>query len=228
MHSRTSKGLVAIGALVAVASLLACGPKAAEAPSTADTARSDAAARMAPPPKLGKSWKEMEPADWTKHVDDNAIDFPKELADSSKSRECTTGESERCNLRITPVSNSDGISERGLHPNGEILARIENIGTEDEKTLGIPAGAVAYWVAFVDPTGTPRSVLVDLTKKGAVFGAEMTFGACTNADHAKPDKRATFTTCKNIHDPSRVDKLDLHTSPPWIGCVEGCCVATGT
>ena len=243
MHDvRWWKGAALAIALTAIA---ACArdakEKGAATDSTAVTADSSAAAARslvgeAPPPEMPQSYRTISDSAFAAYVAKvRWLGAPARTG----ARLCTGNvQSEKCRLDIDGVRGVKALDPRTIGSNGVIVARIRNLGTEDEAFIGVPAGATRYFVMLRDSTGGAAAVILDPAHRDAgrlrrVASCDRTkdpghvheatsraaFRCCGNCPVAPPQKGGVQTFMSS----DTATAATTLTAPPWVTCALGCC-----
>jgi hypothetical protein len=182
-----------------------------------------------PPPTFKNHFSKLtrqELADYLK----NDITFAKQ-SDTSGYRHCGDGqESNRCLLEITAVIGSEAVSTGDPGKNGRVVAKIRNIGTLEETTLNIDSGETVLWVVTEHwkhlPFGPNESVLIDSVDGVRRNPRDLKFRSC-DKPHPQPAKKwASFQPCPE-DEPNGPHTLNMHLTPPWFPCEDGCCSSGG-
>jgi hypothetical protein len=229
---------------IALAAIAACARDAKEkAPGADSTVAADSSARAAnplvgeaPPPEMPQPYRT---------ISDSAFDAYLAgvrwlgAVDRTGARVCKGNvHSDKCRLDIVGVQGVRALDPRTMGRNGVIVARIRNLGTEDESYLGVPAGATRYFVMLRDSTGRASAVILDPAHRDAGRLRRV-----ANCDTTKDPKhvheaasRAAFRCCGNcpaappqkggvqaLMSTDTATAATMLTAPPWVTCALGCC-----
>lgn len=233
---RRWKGAVALIALAAIAGCTR-GAKEGSADSTAAVAADSSAPTAkalvgeSAPPEMPQSYRTISDSGFDAYV--AALQWLG-TADRTGARICKgNAHSDRCRLEIVGARGVKAVDPRTLGANGVIVARIRNLGSEDESYLGVPAGATRYWVMLRDSTGRAAAVILDPARRDA--GRLLRVAVCDSTrdpGHVhEAASRAAFRCCGNCPaaPPSAggakalVSAATTETAPPWMTCALGCC-----
>ncbi|HEY0995192.1 MAG TPA: hypothetical protein VGD77_04330 [Gemmatimonadaceae bacterium] len=229
---------------IALAAIAACARDAKEKAARADSmaaADSSAAATKAlvgqpAPPEMPQSYRT---------ISDSAFDAYLAkvrwlgAVERTGARICKGNvHSDKCRLDIDGVQGVKALDPRTMGRNGTIVARIRNLGTEDESYLGIPAGATRYFVMLRDSTGRASAVILDPAHRDG--GRLLRVANCDSTKDAKhvheAASRAAFRCCGNcpaappqkggmqaLMSTDTTAAATMLTAPPWVTCALGCC-----
>ncbi|MHB0948242.1 MAG: hypothetical protein ACYC3Q_10815 [Gemmatimonadaceae bacterium] len=236
--ARRCKGAVLGIALTAIA---ACSRGAKDRSAGTDSSAAvaaDSSARAAkalvgetPPPEMPQSYRTISDSGFDAYV--ASLQWLGTV-DRTGARICKGNvHSEQCRLEIVGARGVKAIDPRRLGPNGVIVARIHNLGGEEESSLGVPAGAIRYWVMLRDSTGRASAVILDPARREA--GRLLRVATCDSTKDPKhlheAASRAAFRCCG--HCPAApsvpggatalVPTATTETAPPWMTCALGCC-----
>lgn len=235
---RRWKGAVLV---IALAGIAACTRSAKDGSAGADSAAGAAADSSAPaakalvgetpPPEMPQSYRTIPDSAFDAYV--AGLQWLGTV-DRTGARICKGNvRSDKCRLEIVGARGVKGIDPRTLGPNGVIVARIRNLGAEDESYLGVPAGATRYWVMLRDSTGRASAVILDPARRDA--GRLLRVATCDSTKDPKhvheAASRAAFRCCGNCPavPPAPGAPMTLmsqavtETAPPWMTCALGCC-----